>query len=46
MKRKKKVKKKIRVIKKSNRDKQKILIEKKFNNKVKLDKEKVRKIIL
>ena len=46
MKRKKKVKKKIRVIKKSNRDKQKILMEKKFNNKVKLDKEKVRKIIL
>ena len=42
----KKIGKRVRIVKKTDRDKWKILIEEKFNNKVKLDKEKVRKIVL
>ena len=41
-----KVEERIRAIEKSERDEQKILMEKKFDNKVKLDREKVRKIVL
>ena len=41
-----KVEERIRAIEKSERDEQKILMEKKFDNKVKLDREKVRKIML
>ena len=41
-----KVEERIRAIEKSERDEQKILMKKKFDNKVKLDREKVRKIVL
>jgi len=41
-----KVKRRIRAVRKSDRDKWKLSIEEKFDNKVELDKEKVRKIVL
>jgi len=43
--RKKKVERKIRAVEKSDRDKWKILMKEKFNDKVKLDREKVRKMV-
>ena len=46
IKKRKKIGKRVRVVEKANRDKQKMLIEEKFDNKVKLDREKVRKIVL
>jgi len=42
----KKIGKRVRVIEKADRNKWKMLIEKKFNNKVELDREKVRKMVL
>ena len=41
-----KVERRIRAVRKSDRDEWKLSIEEKFNNKVELDKEKVRKIVL
>ena len=41
-----KVERRIRAVRKSDRDEWKLSIEEKFDNKVKLDKEKVRKIVL
>ena len=41
----KKIRKRVRVVEKADRDKWKILMEEKFNDKVKLNKEKVRKIV-
>jgi len=41
----KKIRKRVRVVEKADRDKWKMLMEEKFNDKVKLNKEKVRKIV-
>ena len=41
----KKIRKRVRAVEKADRDKWKILMEEKFNDKVKLNKEKVRKIV-
>ena len=41
----KKIRKRVRVVEKVDRDKWKMLMEEKFNDKVKLNKEKVRKIV-
>ena len=42
----KKIEKRVKVVEKADRDKWKMSIEEKFNNKVELDRKKVRKMVL